>query len=114
MTTTTPPRFSTRSSISDPANEALAADIEVDGNRAWITFHLPGGPVPERDQYRLALAVLEHPAVQGADELYLSLPLGHRALLSAVEETCDLVEARAAGSTCLIETHRRGPGQAET
>lgn len=93
-----------RGSVTDPANTALSADIEVIGRAARVSFHVPGGHVSEQDQRRLVGAVLADPRLASVDQLEITLPLGNPVLLAAVEERCRPELIRAAGATCLIDS----------
>ena len=66
-------------------------------------MHVESGQLPGGTRTRLVDAVLEHPQVDGAERLVATMPLGDTEMLDRVRERCDDVEARAAGSTKLVE-----------
>jgi hypothetical protein len=74
-------------------------------------LHVESGHLPVGTRSRLVDAVLEHPEVDHADRLLVTMPLGDTEMLARVRERCDDVEARAAGATKIVEArleHRAG------
>ena len=66
-------------------------------------LHVESGHLPVGTRSRLVDAVLNDPDVDHADRLLATMPIGDTEMLARVRERCDDVEARAAGSTKLVE-----------
>jgi hypothetical protein len=66
-------------------------------------LHVESGHLPVGTRSRLVDAVLNDPDVDHADRLLATMPIGDTEMLDRVRERCDDVEARAAGSTKLVE-----------
>ena len=93
--------------ISIEADGRTLATAEVhptdDAGVVHSDLHVESGQLPAGTRSRLVDAVLEHPQVDEADRLLATMPLGDTEMLDRVRERCDDVEARAAGSTKLVE-----------
>ena len=66
-------------------------------------MHVESGHLPGGTRSRLVDAVLDDPQVDEADRLLATMPLGDTEMLDRVRVRCDVVEARAAGSTKLVQ-----------
>jgi hypothetical protein len=66
-------------------------------------LHVESGPLPGGTRTRLVDAVLDLPAVDEAQHLVATMPLGDTEMLARVRERCDEVEARPAGATKIVE-----------
>ena len=81
------------------------AEVHPTGSAGVVhsDMHVESGHLPMGTRTRLVDAVLAHPDVDRADRLVATMPLGDTEMLDRVRERCDDVEARAAGSTKLVE-----------
>ena len=81
------------------------ADIRRTGRPGVVAtaMHLESGHVPVGTGRRLVDAVLEHPDVDGAQQLVATMPLNDTEMLDRVRQVSDEVEARAAGATKIVE-----------
>jgi hypothetical protein len=91
--------------IQEGGRTLASAEVHPTGEPGVVhsDLHVESGPLPGGTRTRLVDAVLEHPQVDEADRLLATMPLGDTEMLDRVRERCDDVEARAAGSTKLVE-----------
>ena len=80
--------ISTRPQPEEPANVALSAQRD----------HVPAGARGE-----LVDQVLDHPDVQGSDNVHVVLPLGDSESISRLQERTTNFSARAAGASSVVE-----------
>ncbi len=84
--------------------DAAIATFAPDGRGAVdVSCYVAGGhqPVGVRDE--IMAAVFAAPEVRACQRLRVTIPLGDVALLRAIQDHCPELQARAAGSTCLID-----------
>ena len=106
-----------RSQISvddEDGRRVAAADVEVvDPSRVRASLHVESGHLPVGTRTRLVDAVLDAPEVSSCERMEVALPLGDTEILDRVRERCDTDDARAAGTTCLVEADLPGHGDVE-
>ncbi len=91
--------------INDADGRPVAtADIEiVDLAVVRTALHVESGHLPVGSRKRLVDAVFDDPEVSSRQQVQVALPLGDTEILDRVRERCIAGEARAAGSTCLVQ-----------
>jgi hypothetical protein len=83
---------------------ASVAVYEDDGESGVVvTFEIAAGHLPTHVRRELVDAVFELPELRDSHHLRVSIPLGDAELLNSLHEHCHHLNARAAGSTCLLE-----------
>ncbi len=80
-----------------------AADVVEDGSVVRLDFGVDRGHLPVQVRRSLVDAVFDLPVLQTARPVQAAFPLGDVDLLSGLRTHCHDVEARAAGSTCLVD-----------
>jgi hypothetical protein len=98
--------------IEEDGRTLASAEVHSTGRPGVVhsELHVESGQLPGGTRTRLVDAVLEHPQVDEADRLLATMPLGDTEMLDRVRQRCDDVEARAAGSTKLVEARLEHPG----
>lgn len=76
-----------------------SAEVVADGGSAVAALHVEPGHLPPGTRTELVDAVLDAPAVAGADRLTTAGPAGDVEVAERVRERLDDVEARSAGAT---------------
>ncbi|MGK5171114.1 hypothetical protein [Geodermatophilus sp. CPCC 205761] len=66
-------------------------------------LHVASGHLPVGTRSRLVDAVLEHPEVDKAQRLVVTMPISDTEMLDRVRERTDAVEMHAAGATKIVE-----------
>ncbi len=100
-----PDRARPQVQINDADGRSIAsAEIdEVDPAVARTSLHVEAGHLPAGSRTRLVDAVLDDPDVSSHSQVKMAFPLGDTEILDRVRERCHTIEARAAGSTCLVD-----------
>jgi hypothetical protein len=100
-----PDRARPQVQINDAAGRSIAsAEIdEVNPGVARTSLHVEAGHLPAGSRTKLVDAVLDDPDVSSHPQVKMAFPLGDTEILDRVRERCDTIEARAAGSTCLVD-----------
>jgi hypothetical protein len=82
-----------------------AAEIEPTDETGVVhsTLHVESGHLPPGTGSSLVDAVLGHPAVDRAQRLVVTMPIGDTEMLDRVRERTRQVETRAAGATKIVE-----------
>ena len=80
-----------------------AADVVEDGSVVRVQFGVDRGHLPMQVRHSLVDAVFGLPALQTTRPVQAAVPLGDVDLLSGIRYHCLHIEARAAGSTCLVD-----------
>lgn len=95
--------------IDDEDGRRLAsAEIDLaDRSTVRASMHIEAGHIPPGTRARLVDAVLDTPEVAARRHVQVTLPLGDSEILQRIRERCDETEARAAGTTCLVEASFR-------
>lgn len=70
---------------------------------ARASLHAEAGHIPPGSRASLVDAVLDLPQVQDSDRVQVALPLGDSESLHQLQQRCDHVTSRAAGSTAIVE-----------
>ena len=96
--------------IDDPAGRPLAAgSIERDGpGAARASLHVEPGHLPPGTRTRLVDAVLDDPLVKPSTRLTAAVPRGDGELLDRLQERCDDVQMRPAGTSVMVEADTTG------
>jgi hypothetical protein len=68
-----------------------------------ITFEVAAGHLPPHVRRDLVDAVFELPELRHSHHLRATMPLGDAELLTSLRAHCGHLNARAAGSTCLVD-----------
>lgn len=95
--------------ISSGGHQLADADVDsTDGPEVVrATMGATSKPLAASVGAQLVDAVLELPAVAGADRLEASIPTADAGLVQRVRERTEGLESRLAGSTVLVVTHPR-------
>ena len=105
---------SDRSAIQIRERERMLAAAEVgptdDPGLVHSTMHVESGQLPVGTRRRLVDAVLDHPRVDGAERLLVTMPIGDTEMLDRVRERSHVVETRATGATVIVESELDGAG----
>jgi hypothetical protein len=95
----------------DEGREVGVASIDVvDDSMVRASLHVEPGHLQPGTRARLVDAVLDAPEVSSRRHVQVAVPLGDGEMLDRVRERCDSDEARAAGTSCLIDAHLPEPG----
>jgi hypothetical protein len=92
--------------INDGADVVAFADVHTPAHRSGPTraeLHAQAGHLPPGSRASLVDAVLELPEVEQSDHLQVTVPLGDSESLHRLQDRCDDVTTKAAGSTALVE-----------
>jgi hypothetical protein len=90
----------------DHDGEAVcSADVSLDEDTsaARVSLHAESGHLPTGVRERLVDEVLELPQVKNSDHVSMSVPRGDAESLGRLQERCDHVTVRPAGSTVIVE-----------
>jgi hypothetical protein len=101
--------------IRDGDRAVASADVvtpESGEGPARAALHAEAGHIPPGSRARLVDAVLDLPDVQGTHHLQATVPLGDAESLHRLQDRCEDVTTKAAGSTALVDAEL--PGRART
>ena len=102
--------------ISDGDRMVTSAEVTTsqDAERtARAILHAEAGHIPAGSRADLVDAVLDLPEVRDSDHLQASVALGDCESLHKLQERCDEVTTRSAGSTALIDAQLPGTDDAD-
>jgi hypothetical protein len=101
----------------DHEGEAVcSADVTVDedGRAARVSLHAKSGHLPMGVRERLVDEVMELPQVKNCEHVSMAVPRGDAASLARLQQRCDHLSARPAGSTVIVDIDARSGGDAST
>jgi hypothetical protein len=93
-----------------------SADVSLDedARAARVSLHAESGHLPTGVRERLVDEVLELPEVKNSDHVSMSVPRGDAESLARLQERCDHVTLRPAGSTVIVEVDKQSGEDAVT
>lgn len=96
-----------RVTVSSAGRPVAAADVDSTDGPQVVRAALSGSvqPLPAAVGPQLVDAVLDLPAVAGADRLEASIPTAGADMVARVRERTEGAQTRLAGSTVLVVTH---------
>jgi hypothetical protein len=82
-----------------------SADVSLDAEAraARVSLHAESGHLPTGVRERLVDQVLELPQVKNSDHVSMSVPRGDAESLARLQQRCDHLTVRPAGSTVIVE-----------
>jgi hypothetical protein len=89
--------------VETEGRQVAAADVIEDGPVVRLAFGVDRGHLPVQVRHRLVDAVFELPVMRTGRAVQAAIPLGDVDLLGGIRAHCQHMEARAAGSTCLVD-----------
>jgi hypothetical protein len=86
-----------------------SADVSLDedARAARVSLHAESGHLPTGVRERLVDEVLELPQVKNSEHVSMSVPRGDAESLTRLQERCDHLTVRPAGSTVIVEVDRQ-------
>jgi hypothetical protein len=92
--------------VEDDGKLLAEADVQQTDDPGVVrsALHVEAGHLPVGTGTRLVDAVLESPAVEGAERLLASMPISDSEMLGRLRERTDELGTRAAGATKIVET----------
>jgi hypothetical protein len=93
-----------------------SADVSLDEDTraARVSLHAESGHLPTGVRERLVDEVLELPQVKNSDHVSMSVPRGDAESLSRLQQRCDHVTVRPAGSTVIVEVDQQSGADSVT
>jgi hypothetical protein len=93
-----------------------SADVSLDEETraARVSLHAESGHLPTGVRERLVDEVLELPQVKNSDHVSMTVPRGDAESLSRLQERCDHVTVRPAGSTVIVEVDKQSGADSVT
>jgi hypothetical protein len=101
----------------DHDGEAVcSADVSLDADTraARVSLHSESGHLPTGVRERLVDDVLELPQVKSSEHVSMSVPRGDAESLARLQQRCDHVTVRPAGSTVIVEVDKQSGDEAAT
>jgi hypothetical protein len=101
----------------DHDGEAVcSAEVSLDDDTraARVSLHAESGHLPTGVRERLVDEVLELPQVKNSDHVSMTVPRGDAESLSRLQERCDHVTVRPAGSTVIVEVDKQSGADSVT
>jgi hypothetical protein len=101
----------------DHDGEAVcSADVSLDEDTraARVSLHAESGHLPTGVRERLVDEVLELPEVKNSDHVSMAVPRGDAESLTRLQQRCEHLTVRPAGSTVIVEVDKQADDDSVT
>ena len=100
--------------VRDGGRTVAGAEViisEESGGTVWTSLHAESGHIPPGRRASLVDAVLDLPEVRESARLEAALPLGDTESLHRLQQRCEHVRTRPAGSSAIVEADLPSAGE---